>query len=134
MPCMRACAHLCSLVRTDRPTLCAGYAHFTSEPALTVVPAVAPAVRAWQWLDATRKNYYAKYSARVVLFIHLIVNASVFPSVIDLTALQTSDKDVADLKNAKVQSAQVSDVDRRVLTPPTLLHAALAYLLPSPGS
>jgi hypothetical protein len=111
---------------------CVRATHFTSEPAITVAPAVAPAVRAWQWADATRKNYYAKYSQRMVLFIHLMINATTFPSVI-LLEYDKDDKDAADKMNAQWQSAQVSDVERRVLTPPTLPHPALAYLFPSPG-
>ena len=34
-----------------------------------------------QWQDATRKNYYAKYSTRMLLCLHLLLNVAVFPIV-----------------------------------------------------
>ena len=39
-----------------------------------------------QWQDATRKNYYAKYSARILLCFHLLINVSVFPIVLEMDA------------------------------------------------
>ena len=36
-----------------------------------------------QWVDSTRKNYYVKYSARLFLGVHLFINATCLPSVID---------------------------------------------------
>ena len=34
-----------------------------------------------QWHDATRKNYYVKYSARIMLGMHLGVNVSALPMI-----------------------------------------------------
>ena len=34
-----------------------------------------------QWVDATRKNYYAKYSTRVMLFLHFVINISTLPLI-----------------------------------------------------
>ena len=66
-------------------------AHFTGARTVTraVAAAVPPAVCAWQWKDATRKNYYAKYSARMVLGIHFFINIVVLPSVISVSAFTT---------------------------------------------
>ena len=35
-----------------------------------------------QWTDATRKNYYAKYSTRVLLFFSFLLNIAILPAVL----------------------------------------------------
>lgn len=43
-----------------------------------------------QWTDATRKNYYAKYSTRLLLVLGLLLNLVVLPGV--LTNLADRDR------------------------------------------
>jgi hypothetical protein len=86
----------------------------------------AHCVCAWQWVDATRKNYYAKYSARMTLALHFFINLSILPSVAnDLTVDVTADDDAASIYVKDVKSATVSD---RTKSRASLPHLALVRL------
>ena len=40
-------------------------------------------VRLAQWVDSTRKNYYAKYSQRATLAVHLFINVVCLPTIVN---------------------------------------------------
>ena len=67
-----------------------------------------------QWHDATRKNYYVKYSARMMLGMHFFVNATMAARVIqfnsDLLATDATDTSPGSAYySQQVQSSMVSD-------------------------
>ena len=68
-----------------------------------------------QWAESTRKNYYAKYTARIVAFFHLLINIGVLPSVLNETAklddaLSGSSNDPDEVYYKQVRNAYVSEL------------------------
>ena len=62
-----------------RPASCLGHARARTDPC---ADPCAPA----QWTGATtRKNYYAKYSTRLLLFFNLFINIAILPIVIGMS-------------------------------------------------
>ena len=65
-------------------------------------------------MDATRKNYYVKYTARVVLFAHLGINLSALPGILTMSNLMSNNPDVTlwmteqQLYIMQAQTAQVA--------------------------
>ena len=67
-----------------------------------------------QWHDATRKNYYVKYSARIMLGMHFIINATLAPAVLqvnsDLLAMDATDTSPgSEYYSKQVENSMVSD-------------------------
>lgn len=64
-----------------------------------------------QWADATRKNYYAKYSTRILLFFGFLLNMAMFPLVLinvnDVTSTYASEDEAGSLYFTQVEMVMV---------------------------